>query len=92
MKVLILIGMLIIFISAFFSFFIFDTLIRDNINCGLQGGEGCDGSGTGLPLMFGLMMIVFFIIIDILVVYVILKSIASGSYSSVPDRGSGITI
>lgn len=85
MKVLILIGMLIIFISAFFSFFIFDTVVRGGIKC-LYSGEGC-GEGTAAPIVLGLAMVAFFIVIDILVVYIITKSIAAGSYSAGPGQG-----
>ena len=84
MKVLILIGMLIIFISAFFSFFIFDTVIKDNIRCGFYGGDDCNGDDTGAPLIFGFTMIMFFVIIDVLVVYIVMKSVAAGSYSTWP--------
>ncbi len=82
MKVLILIGMVIVFISAFFSFFVFNTVIREGIKCVFSAGESCSGSVTGGVVIFGFAVIAFFIAIDALVVYIILKSVYTDPYAS----------
>ena len=88
MKLLILIGMVIIFISAFFTLFIFDTVIKSNLRCLADSdAEGCNDGVTSTPVVFGFVMIAFFIVIDALVIYVIMKSISAddSTFSSYPS-------
>lgn len=70
MKILILIGMIIVFISAFFMFFIFDTSIRSRIICFTQSDIQC-GAGWLGTVLTGAFMIAMFLIIDIITVYII---------------------
>jgi len=78
MKVLIAVSMVIIFISAFFTFFIFDTVIKTEIEC-ISGIENqvCDEQNFSLSFIFGLFMIGVFVLIDIIVVYIVAKIVTS---------------
>jgi len=81
MKIVIIIGMVIIFISSFFMLLIFDRVIKDQIRCmaGLEAAS-CDYSQTGKSLVMGIALIAMFLIIDSGVLYIIIKSITeSGS-------------
>ena len=81
MKIIIILGMVIIFISAFFMLFIFDRVVKDQISCmaGLEATT-CDLSQTGKSLIMGIALIAMFLIVDSGVLYLIIKSITeSGS-------------
>jgi hypothetical protein len=76
MKVLILASMIIIFISIFFIFMIFDTIILTQIGC-LSGIGTCNLTGLSFSFIFGLLVIAVFIIVDIMVVYILIKTITA---------------
>ncbi len=81
MRILIIIGMVIIFISAFFILFIFDSVVKEQIKC-MAGFEtySCDVMAASKSLVIGLALIAMFLIIDGGVMYMIIKSITeSGS-------------
>jgi len=81
MRILIIIGMVIIFISAFFIIFIFDSVVKDQVRC-MAGFEtySCDVREASKTLVIGLAFIAMFLIIDGGVLYMIIKSITeSGS-------------
>ncbi|MCX6815121.1 MAG: hypothetical protein NTY20_05740 [Candidatus Aenigmarchaeota archaeon] len=81
MRILIILGMLIVFISAFFILFIFDTIVKEQVKCmaGLESSS-CDLREAGKTLIAGLTLIAMFLIIDGGVLYMIIKSITeSGS-------------
>ncbi len=81
MKIIIALGMVIIFISAFFILFIFDTVIRDQVRC-MAGFEhsSCDIKQASFTMIMGLGLIALFLVIDTAVLYIIIKSITtSGS-------------
>jgi hypothetical protein len=82
MKILIIIGMVIIFISAFFILFIFDTTVKKQIQCmsGLEQG-GCDMKAASSSLVIGIALIAMFLIVDSGVLYIIIKSITSSGSS-----------
>jgi hypothetical protein len=72
MKILITVGMVIIFISAFFVFLTGDVMIRNAFDCSMDGGrQVCIYRGLPGPVAFGAFIIGFFIIIDILTLYLI---------------------
>ncbi|RLJ10114.1 MAG: hypothetical protein DRP15_01100 [Candidatus Aenigmatarchaeota archaeon] len=79
MKILITTGMVIIFISAFFMFFIFDVAIKNQIGCILQESPSCGESGV--LLVFGLSFIVLFLAVDFITVYLIVKTVTSTNVS-----------
>ena len=81
MKILIVTGMVIIFISAFFILFIFDTVMKRQVVC-LQAMEqaACNMKEAGQSLILGISLIAMFLVVDSGVLYMIIKSItASGS-------------
>jgi hypothetical protein len=83
MKILILIGMIVIFISAFFIFFIFDTLIRPQVACFINSQQpACSSSAGPGALMIGLLMVIFFVVIDIVTVYIILTTMSESESAS----------
>ena len=84
MKIIITIGMVIIFISAFFMLFIFDTVIKDHVKCmvGMEDGM-CSLRDTGTSLAIGLSLITIFLIIDGAVLYIIFKTVTSSGSSYV---------
>jgi hypothetical protein len=73
MKILISIGMIIFFISAFFMFFIFDTSIRSQITCFTNPDAKCGAREIGI-FTTGLLMIGLFLIVDIIAAYIILST------------------
>jgi len=81
MKILIILGMVIIFISAFFILFIFDSVVKDQVKC-MTGFEtnSCDVREASKTLLVGITLMAMFLIIDGGVLYMIIKSITeSGS-------------
>ena len=81
MRILILIGMVIIFISIFFILFIFDSVVKEQVKC-MAGFESssCDLQESGKSLIVGLALIAMFLIVDSGVLYMIIKTITeSGS-------------
>ena len=77
MRLLIFIGMMIVFISVFFSIFIFESMVKPETMCiGSGEAEGC-GDGMGAPMIMGLTLIVFFVVIDIMVMIIIYKSLSA---------------
>jgi len=80
MKLLIFVSMVIIFISCFFMFFIFDTMIMTHIEC-LSDLESsaCNLPGMATSFMVGIFMIAMFVLVDILVIYILIKTLTSKS-------------
>ena len=76
MKLLIAIGMLIVFISAFFMLLIFDVMIKGGMSCLYEEGlTGCESGEMGFNFIVGLMLIAVFAIIDIAAMYLIFNSL-----------------
>jgi hypothetical protein len=84
MKIIITIGMVIIFISAFFMLFIFDTVVKDHMKCmlGIEDAA-CSLKDTGTSLAIGLSLITIFLIIDSVVLYIIFRTVMSSGSSYV---------
>ena len=82
MRILIVIGMVIIFISVFFILFIFDSIVREQVKC-MAGFEeqACDLREAGKNLVLGLALISMFLIVDGGVLYMIIKSITESGQS-----------
>jgi hypothetical protein len=82
MRLLISIGMVIIFISAFFIIFTVDSIIRNDLNC-LAGEEGkivCNLENVGFTFIVKTVVIGFFILLDIVAVYLIVTNAMPGVY------------
>jgi hypothetical protein len=87
MRILIFIGLLIVFISAFFSIMIFEVFMRSGLRCMADPeGAGCQNGSAGPQLAMGSVMIALFLLVDVATVYIILKAVSAGdSYSSYPN-------
>ena len=89
MKIVIAIGMVVIFISAFFMFFIFDTVIKDQIACiSSLDSTLCDMKQTSSFLMIGIALITLFLLIDGVVLYIVIKSITASTQAYIPFSSS----
>ena len=81
MRILIALGMVVIFISVFFILFIFDTVVKEQVKCMAGfGSNSCNLQESGKSLITGLALIAMFLIVDSGVLYIIIKTISeSGS-------------
>ena len=77
MKILIVISMVVIFISAFFMFFIYHTVLKEHIVCILSAMKECSIKSTSSDLFLAVTMIGFFLVIDTVVIYILLKTLSS---------------
>jgi hypothetical protein len=82
MRLLISIGMVIIFVSAFFIIFTVDSIIKNDLNC--LAGEGgktvCNLENIGFSFIIKTVVIGFFILVDIVAVYLIVTNAMPGVY------------
>ena len=76
MKILIGIGLLVLFISVFLIQLTFEGLVRAEVSCIVSTGfiEGCD-TKIAMNSFFGLMFISFFVFIDIGTWYLIFSQL-----------------
>ncbi len=82
MRLLIAIGMVIIFISAFFILLTVDSIIKSDLKC-VPGEEGkivCSLDEMGFTFIIKTIMIALFILIDIVAVYFIVTNAMPGVY------------
>lgn len=82
MRLLISIGMVIIFVSAFFIMFTVDSIIKNDLNC-LAGEDGktvCNLENVGFAFIIKTVVIGFFILLDIVAVYLIVTNAMPGVY------------
>jgi len=77
MRLLIAIGMVIIFVSAFFIMFTIDSIVKNDLNC--LAGEGgktvCNLENMGFAFIIKTLVIGFFILVDIVAVYLIVTNV-----------------
>ena len=73
MKLLIAIGMIIFFISWFFIFFTFDTLLKTEISCSYEQTVKCNINELNWAIMVGVLIVGIMLAVDFMVFYVILK-------------------
>ena len=77
MKIIITIGMLIVFISVFFILLTGEAMFRSTLECVEEYGRTtCTFKGFTVPAAFGLIIIGFFILIDVLVIYLIVTNVS----------------
>ena len=76
MRIIIFTGMVIVFISVFFMLFIFDVMVKAEIPCAVKPlSPACRVDANGMALVLGLVMIAVFFLIDVLTVWLILKTL-----------------
>ncbi len=71
MRIVIWLALLIVFISAFFIFFILDVVIKRSLTCLFSLTDICDYNRIGSAFTTGLVFISLFILVDIIMFYVI---------------------
>jgi hypothetical protein len=90
MRMLITIGMVVIFISVFFIMLTIDSVIKNDMNC-LASGEGktvCNLDNMGFAFIIKMIVVGFFILIDIVTVYLIVTNVMPhGTYYMRGERG-----
>lgn len=77
MKLVIFLGLLTIFISCFFMFFTFNTLLQVNISCEYGTGSyifRCDVDELNFSIIFGIVIVGLFLFVDSLVIYIMIKT------------------
>jgi|GEM_PF-2017619 len=76
MKLVIFLGCVTIFISCFFIFFTFNTLLHFKISCeqGIIGNLKCNMEELNISIVFGIIIVGLFLFIDTLVVYFMVKT------------------
>jgi len=84
MRILIAIGMLIIFISVFFMLLTGSTIINNAFECTpMQGGYNCTYTGIGQGEVMGFVIIFFFLIIDAITIFMIVSSLRFSGKSAI---------
>jgi len=79
MKLIVGLGMLVIFISCFFMFFTFDSMIRTKMECSYEGGSvSCNVTEMNMTIIFGILIVGIFLFIDTIVVYLMVKTWVPG--------------
>ena len=79
MKPVMMLGALILIISTLFIMLIFNTLIRANMNClGNPSNPGkmtCNLKRFNIDMIFGLMLVGFFIVLDMGALYMLFTGV-----------------
>ncbi len=80
MKVLIVIGLLVIFISAFFVMFIVDEISENNMDCSTSdsGKTVCSLKSVDGSFFMSVIMIVVFAVVDLFVLKLVYSVISRG--------------
>ena len=80
MNMLIAVGLLIVFISAFFILLTGESMLSSAFECAHVSGQSvCSYTGFNSASASGVFLIAFFIMVDIVAVYMILSSIRVGT-------------
>ncbi len=74
MKLVIFLGALVIFISCFFIFFTFDSMLRSKLICSFGEKFTCNVSELNMTIVFGILIVGMFLFVDALVVYIMVKT------------------
>ncbi len=74
MKIVLFLGMLVVFISCVFIFFTFDSMIKTKLICDYKEKFVCNVGELNTSIIFGIVIVGIFLFVDTLVVYVMMKS------------------
>lgn len=74
MKLVIFLGALVIFISCFFIFFTFDSMIRTQLVCSYGDRVICNLVEFNGMIVVGIMVVGMFLFLDVMVVYIMVKT------------------
>ena len=77
MKLIIFLGLLTVFISCFFIFFTFHTLLGVKMSCDYGIGSNvltCNVEELNFSIIFGILVVGIFLFVDTLIVYLMIKT------------------
>jgi len=74
MKLIILLGVLCIFISCFFIFFTFDSMIKSKFICSYSEHLICNFAELNKTIVIGIFIVGVFLFVDTLVIYLMTKT------------------
>ncbi len=74
MKIILCLGMFVIFISCFFIFFTFDSMVKAKFVCNYGEKLSCNVPEINTTIVFGIIVVGMFLFIDTLVLYVMMKA------------------
>lgn len=74
MKLLVFLCALVIFISCFFIFFTFDSMMKSKLVCDYKEKFVCNAGELNMTIVFGILVVAMFLFVDTLVVYVMIKT------------------
>lgn len=78
MKILLVLGLFIVFIAVFFVLFVSDMLLKNYIECNSESGViTCDLGTIELPFFYGIFMIAAFIVVAGVAIHLIAKTLLS---------------
>ena len=78
MKILITITMVIVFISALFILLTGGAIFNSSFSCTFEEGKTvCEYQGLSGPALIGILIIVFFLVIDTFSIYLLITNIST---------------
>ncbi|MEE9323649.1 MAG: hypothetical protein V3U72_03815 [Candidatus Aenigmarchaeota archaeon] len=81
MKLLIFLGCLIVSISCFFILLTFDSMIRTEFICSFEEKVVCNLTELNFTIVFGILIVGMFLFVDMLVVYLMIKTWVPGVFA-----------
>ncbi|MBU0953490.1 MAG: hypothetical protein KKA90_03660 [Nanoarchaeota archaeon] len=76
MRIFVLLGLIVIFLSSYFTFFVFDNIVSGYIDCFKEvDAITCDIKAAGINMIGGLFIIGCFAMTAMTVVYVLIKHV-----------------
>ena len=74
MKLVIFLSTLVIFISCFFIFFTFDSMIKTKMVCDYKETFKCNVVELNTTIIFGILIVGMFLFVDCIVMYIMVKT------------------
>jgi hypothetical protein len=80
MKLVVFLSMVVIFISCFFIFFTFDSMVRSQLACEFGKALTCSVTELNFTIIFGIMIVGMLLFVDALVIYIMIKTWIPGLF------------
>jgi hypothetical protein len=74
MKLIIFLGVLVIFVSCIFIFFTFDAMMKSKFVCTYTEKLVCNVSDLNMTIVFGILVVGMFLFVDTLVIYLMVRT------------------
>lgn len=74
MKIVVFLSMVIIFISCFFIFFTFDSMLKSKLSCDYETTFKCNVTELNFTIVFGILIVGMLLFVDTIVVYIMIKT------------------